>query len=239
MRDLGSTEVTVHRMYPAGREEPVFYSSLAGDSENCRQRLITALWEQLLALESPQWDHCQASGPGTFPLQVVYGPLGNPCLRIGGLPGPALSFSEGGGRVWAALSGRESDIGIDVAGSAEFPEDYPVGRVFSPEELQHALKLTGGVPAAACALLWSVKEAFVKALGCAFHFVDPLQVRVSPAVGVETGPDGGYTFPVALSEKSLSRFPPSVSRHVSVHARPLSQLWLSIAHLDRRPEVHD
>jgi hypothetical protein len=234
------TAVTVHRMYPPHRGGPVFYSSLSGDTENCKQRLVTALWEHLLALESPQWDHCQASDPGTsFPLQVVYGPLGNPCLRIGESRGPALSFSEGGGRVWAALSGGESAIGIDVAGSDEFPEDYPVGRVFNPEELQHAQRLTGGDTAAACALLWSVKEAFVKALGCAFHFVDPLQVRVSPSEEEAPGPDRGYAFPVGLSAKSLTRFPPSASRHVSVHARPLSQLWLSSAHLDRRLEVHD
>ena len=235
----GSTEVTVHWMYPPHRGGPVFYSSLAGDSENCRQRLITALWEQLLALESSQWDHCQASDPGTLPLQVVYGPLGNPTLMIGEFRGPALSFSEGGGRVWAALCGGESDIGIDVAGSDEFPENYPVGRVFNAEELQHAERLTGGDTAAACALLWSVKEAFVKALGCAFHFVDPLQVRVSPPDEEAPGPDSGYAFPVGLSAKSLLRFPPSASRHVSVHARSLSQLWLSIAHLDRRLEVHE
>lgn len=237
--EQGNAEVTVERMYPAHLKEPVFYSSLDSDTENCKQLLIAALWEELLARKSPHWDHCRASDKDTCPLQVVFGPLGNPLLMVGEFPGPAISFSTSGGRVWAALFGGESDIGIDVAGCDEFPGNYPMRRVFTPEELQHALRLTGGDPTAACALLWSVKEAFVKALGCAFHFVDPLQIRVSPPDEETPGPDSGYAFPVGLSAKRQSRFPPSASRRVSVHARPLSRLWLSVALLNRRPEVHE
>jgi phosphopantetheinyl transferase (holo-ACP synthase) len=158
---------------------------------------------------------------------------------VGEFRGPAVSFSEGAGKVWAALSGDESDIGIDVAGADEFPKNYPVHRVFHPEELQHALRLAGGDRANACALLWSIKEAFVKALGCAFHFVDPLQVRVSSPAEEAPGRDGGYVFPVGLSAKIQSRFPPSASRHLSVSSRPLSQMWLSIAHLNREAAVHE
>ena len=238
MTDQGNPEVTVHRMYAAGREEPVFYGSLAPNTEACRHLLISALWEQLLTLKSPLWDHCQASGRDTFPLRVVSGPLGRPDLQVGGFRGPAISFSEGGGTVWAALSGDDSDIGIDVAGAAEFPGDYPVHRVFHPDELRHGLKLADGDLAHACALLWSVKEAAVKALGCAFHRVDPLQVRVSPAEEAPGG-DGGYVFPVGLSAKGQSLFPPTDSRLLSVSSRPQSQMWLSIAHLNRRPEAHE
>lgn len=237
MTDQGNAEVAVQRMYLAGRGEPVFYGSLARDTEACRQLLISALWEHLLALKSPLWEHCQTSG--TFPVQVLSGPLGKPCLQVGGFRGPAVSFSEGGGKVWAALSGDESDIGIDVAGADEFPKNYPVHRVFHPEELQHALRLAGGDRAHACALLWSIKEAFVKALGCAFHRVDPLQVRVSPPAGEAPLRDGGYVFPVGLSAKNQSRFPPSASRRLSVSSRPLSQMWLSIAHLNRGATVHE
>ena len=67
-------------------------------------------------------------------------------------------------------------------------------RVFHEPELQEALSLTGGDLAGAAALLWSVKEAVAKALGCAFHSVSPRQINVYPAVGR----DGGYTFPVGL-----------------------------------------
>jgi hypothetical protein len=234
-----STGVTVQRMYSSGQQEPVFYGSLAPDTEDCRHLLTSALWEHLLAVKNPLWDHFQTSGRDNFPIQVVSGPLGRPDLRVGGFRGPAISFSEGGGSVWAALSGDDSDVGIDVAAAAEFSGDYPVHRVFHPEELRHGLRLADGDQANACALLWSVKEAAVKALGCGFHRVDPLQVMVSPPDGEAPGGDGGYIFTVALSAKGQSRFPPSAGRCLSVSSRPLSQMWLSIAHLNRRPEVHD
>ena len=174
-----------------------------------------------------------------MPIQLVSGPLGRPQLLVGESQGPAISFSEGGGKVWAALCGDESDIGIDVAGPDEFPRDYPVHRVFHTEELRHALRLAGGDLAAACALLWSIKEAFVKALGCAFHLVDPRQIQVYPAAEETPGQDGGYAFPVGLSAMAQLRFPPSASRPFWVHARPLSQMWLSIARLHRRAAVHE
>ena len=83
--------------------------------------------------------------------------------------------------------------------------------------------------ARASALLWSVKEAVVKALGCAFHFVDPRQINVYPAVGR----DGGYTFPVGLSGKALVRFPLYPGRCIWVRSLPRAQMWLSIALLNR------
>ena len=132
------------------------------------------------------------------------GPLGRPHLLVGEYRGPAISFSEGGGKVWAALCGDESDIGIDVAGTDEFQREYPFHRVFHAQELHHALRLAGGDLEKASALLWSIKEAVVKALGCAFHLVDPRQITVYPSAGEE---DGGYTFPVGLSGKALERFP--------------------------------
>ena len=52
--------------------------------------------------------------------------LGRPHLLLGKYRGPAISFSEGGGQLWAALCGDESDIGIDVAEADEFQqEDTP------------------------------------------------------------------------------------------------------------------
>jgi len=234
--DQDSAKITVHRMYFAGGGEPVIYGSLTPNTEGCRLPLISALWENLLTLGSPLWDHCQASGRDTFPLRVGSGPLGKPDFQVGAYRGPAISFSQGGGTVWAALSGDDCDIGIDVAGAAEFASGYPVHRVFHPEELRHGLRLADGDLAQACALLWSVKEAAVKALGCAFHRVDPLQVRVSPPVLEAAGKDGGYVFPVGLSAKNQSRFPPSTSRRLSVSSLPLGEMWLSIAQLNRRAE---
>jgi phosphopantetheinyl transferase len=167
-------------------------------------------------------------------MQVVRGPLGRPRLLLGEYRGPAISFSGGGGKVWAALCADESDIGIDAAGSDEFEGEYPFHRVFHPQELQHALQLAGEDLEKASALLWSVKEAVVKALGCAFHLVDPRQVTVYPSAGGAAGGDVGYTFPVGLSGKALARFPIAAGRFLWVRSFPRGKMWLSIALLNRQ-----
>jgi phosphopantetheinyl transferase len=168
-----------------------------------------------------------------FPIQVVRGLLGRPHLLLGEYRGPAISFSEGGGKVWAALCGDESDIGIDVAGTDEFQKKYPFHRVFHAQELQHALRLAGGDLEKASALLWSIKEAVVKALGCAFHLVDPRHITVYPPAAEAVGGNGGYTFPVSLSGKALVRFPIAAGRSLWVRSLPQKKMWLSIALLNR------
>ena len=203
----------------------------AGD----KHRLVSTLWDHLVARESPLGKGCQSSTSAAFPIQVVRGPLGRPHLLLGEYRGPAISFSEGGGKVWAALCGDGSDIGIDVAGTDEFQREYPFQRVFQPQELQHALRVAGGDLEKASALLWSIKEAVVKALGCAFHLVDPRQITVYPSVGETVGGDGGYTFPVGLSGKALMRFPMAAGRSLWVRSLPQVKRWLSIALLNRRP----
>jgi phosphopantetheinyl transferase len=238
----GCEGVTVHTMNPVHRRGPVFYASLPRDTETptgqetnreeTRRRLVSTLWDHLVALENPLWQSTRAS----LPLQVVRGLLGRPQLLVGEYRGPAISFSEGGGRVWAALSGDESDIGIDAAGPDEFHREYPVHRVFHPHELHHAARTVGGNPAEASALLWSVKEAVVKALGCAFHLVDPRQITVYPSEG--EGNDG-LTFPVSLSGKALERFPLTAGRSLRAQSFPQGKLWLSIALVDRKPAGHE
>jgi phosphopantetheinyl transferase (holo-ACP synthase) len=152
---------------------------------------------------------------------------------LGEYRGPAISFSEGGGNLWAALCGGPSDIGIDVAGADEFQKGYPFHRVFNDRELDHALRVAGGELGSAAALLWSIKEAVVKAMGCAFHFVDPLQLSVYPLTE-----EGGYgnIFPVNLSRKALMRFPNRSGRSIWVRSFPLAKMWLSIALLSRQTE---
>jgi phosphopantetheinyl transferase len=181
-------------------------------------------------MESPLWKHYQSSNRAAFPIQVVHGLLGRPYLLLGEYRGPAISFSEDEGNLWAALCADESDIGIDAAGSDEFLGEYPFHRVFHPQELQHALRLAGGHLEKASAMLWSVKEAVVKALGCAFHLVDPRQITVYPAAGE----NGGYTFPVGLSGKALVRFPMAAGRSLWVHSLSRRKMWLSIALLNRQ-----
>lgn len=244
--------LTVHVVSFVHRRGPVFYASLpygpcatetlkgcgANGAED-KRHLISALWDHLVAMESPLWKRCQSSNRAAFPIQVARGLLGRPHLLLGEYRGPAISFSEGGGKVWAALCGDESDIGIDVAGTDEFQRKYPFHRVFHAQELQHALRLAGGDLEKASALLWSIKEAVVKALGCAFHLVDPRQITVYPSTGGAVGGDGGYTFPVGLSGKALVRFPMAASRSLWVRSLPQRKMWLSIALLNRRPTGHE
>ena len=179
---------TVH-LVPGG--SVVFYASAPWNSATStvgtdrrtgnRRRLVAILWEHLRARESALWKRPLFSSPVAFPIQLVHDTLGRPRLRLGEHRGPAISFSTAGEAVWAALCGDGSDIGIDVAGSDEFPEGYPLHRVFHEQELERALELAGGNPASAAALLWSIKEAVAKALGCAFHLVDPRDIHVQPA----------------------------------------------------------
>jgi len=235
-------DITVQAASFDHRGGPVFHASLpcstgilkgnrtSGSGD--KHRLVSILWDHLTAMESPLWQGFHSSHGDAFPIHLARGPLGRPRLLLGESPGPAISFSEGGGNVWAALCGDESDIGIDVAGSDEFQKEYPFHRVFNDRELQHALSLTGGELGNASALLWSIKEAVVKALGCAFHLVDPLQINVYPSV---SGADGGYTFPVGLSRKALMRFPMGTDRSLWVRSLPHVKMWLSIALLNRQP----
>jgi phosphopantetheinyl transferase len=224
------------------RGGPVFYASLPSSTETSKghrtsgsgdkQRLVSALLDHLVASGSPFWKCFHSSHKAAFPMRLVRGPLGRPHLLWGGYRGPAISFSEGGGSVWAALCGDQCDIGIDVAGTEEFQKGYPCHRVFHDQELQHALRLAGGELGNASALLWSIKEAIVKALGCGFHLVDPLQINVYPSVAEG---DGGYTFPARLSGKALMRFPISAGRSIWVRSLPHVTMWLSLTLLKWQP----
>jgi len=207
---------------PCANEAPEEWR-MSGPGE--KNRLVSTLWDQLVAMESPLWKHRQSSNKAVLPIQVVCDALGKPHLLLGEYQGPAISFSEGGGKVWAALCGDESDIGIDLAGTDEFQREYPFHRVFHPQELQHALGLAGGDLEKASALLWSIKEAVVKALGCAFHLIDPRQITVCPSVGG----DGCYTFPVGLSRKAETRFSIAARGPLWVRSLLQKEMWLSIA----------
>jgi phosphopantetheinyl transferase (holo-ACP synthase) len=78
----------------------------------------------------------------------------------------------------------------------------------------------------AAALLWSIKEAAVKAMGCAFHLVDPLQICVDPS------PAEMDCFTVSLSGKTLVRFGMTACRCIVVHSFFREKTWLSIALLN-------
>jgi phosphopantetheinyl transferase (holo-ACP synthase) len=192
-------------------------------------QLVSILREHLVGMEGSPWADRRFSNRADWPIQVAHDPLGRPRLLLGECEGPAISFSEGGGKTWAALCGDASDIGIDAAGTDEFPKEYPFHRVFHSQELQLALRLTSGDLNKASALLWSVKEAAVKSLGCAFHLVDPRQICVSRS-GAEK--DDWHIFAVGLSGKALARFPMMASRCLWVRSLFQEKMWLSIALLN-------
>jgi phosphopantetheinyl transferase len=220
-------EITVNAVRFPHQGATVFYAGLPCDSDTIaghkadQIHLVSILREHLAGMTD------------NMPIQIVHDPLGRPRLLLGECEGPAISFSEGSGKIWAALCPDTSDIGIDAAGTDEFTEDYPFGRVFGVQELQHALNLTCGDLKKASALLWSVKEATVKALGCAFHLTDPLQLCVNPST-VEKD-----CFTVSLSGKAQARFPMIADQRIMVRSLFREKMWLSIALLNSRPKGHE
>jgi hypothetical protein len=130
--------ITVNDVSFVHREGSVCYASLpwgpgaAATSKGCgmdsagaKHRLVSILWDHIGATGRPLWKGPQCSDMAAFPLQVTCGPLGRPQITSGEYRGPAISFSESGGKVWAALCGDGSEIGIDVAETDEFPKEYP------------------------------------------------------------------------------------------------------------------
>jgi phosphopantetheinyl transferase len=221
------------RVAPGGCR--VFYASAperatAGSAGAARQaenrcQLVARLWEHLRAQDLTLWKNHPFSESAAGPLQIAHDALGCPRLLRGEHTGPSFSFSRAGERVWAALSGDESAVGIDVAGSAEFREGYPARRAFHAQELEQAVSVTCGDVASALALLWSIKEAVAKALGCAFHLADPLDIHIQ----LSTAEEGRFVFGVCLSGKARVRFPLAGRQPISVRSVSQANAWLSIA----------
>ena len=236
--------ITVHAANFDHLGGPAFYASLPGAGKTLnrggangaedKHHLVSILLDHARVSGSYLWKCRHSCDSAALPMRVVRGPLGRPCLLSGEYRMPAISFSEGGGKVWAALCGDASNIGIDVAAADEFQGEYPLHRVFHDQELQHALRLTERDLEKASALLWSIKEAVVKALGCGFHLVAPRQVHVYQTI--RGGRENGYTFPVCLSKKALVRTRTGVGRSIWVRSFPLDKMWLSIALLNGRSQ---
>jgi len=154
-----------------GPGDPVIYASdLAG--AGAKERLVRRL---LASLPGRETNGAVQPSPGTMSLELTA--LGQPRLFLGGQPGPAVSFSQAAGRIYAAIT-CTGQVGVDAAMPAEFEAGYPMARAFRSAELDWAKSLSGGATAGAAALLWALKEAAVKALGVGFHFLDPLAVEV-------------------------------------------------------------
>ncbi|MDQ7784558.1 MAG: 4'-phosphopantetheinyl transferase superfamily protein [Desulfomonilaceae bacterium] len=167
--------------------------------------------------------HCRGD------LQIASDEFGAPQLIVRGAEGPGISFSYSGNTIWAALCSNDRRCGIDLARTDEFVQGYPFHRAFHGEEFRSVLPVSNGNIMGAAALLWSAKEATVKALGCAFHLIDPLQVHVRLR-----GSSRGEVLLVAQLDGSVEKklFGGWVSR-IFLTAKFLGHGWVSVAVTNR------
>ncbi|MEK6196472.1 MAG: 4'-phosphopantetheinyl transferase superfamily protein, partial [Deltaproteobacteria bacterium] len=147
-------------------ESVVFASTPSGPG--AKQNLVSTLVQAMEIV-----DPYGRIPPGSPPLSLYKTPLGQPCLLLEDRPGPSLSFSHGEGQTWAAICNTGS-VGIDVAYPQEFAGAYPFARAFRPEEVDIVKMLGHNDISRGAALLWSAKEAAVKASGTGFNHFDPL-----------------------------------------------------------------
>jgi hypothetical protein len=182
---------------------PVAYASSPWSKDQVLKQLFAALAGQIPPDLGPWQD---------MPLQLVRGALGQPLVLSDGLPVLSVSFSQAGGRVWGALTAT-GRVGIDVAFAPEFPSDYPLQRVFSQEEFGRTGALMGGNPSRTAALLWSLKEAAVKALGVGFNHLAPREIIIGQGKLWRSG----YLFEV------------DAGCMVKTWARPEGEGWLALA----------
>jgi phosphopantetheinyl transferase len=165
-----------------------------------KARVLRALWRQATRLTSSWTDVTRC---GLADVEVRADGLGRPIAFVGTTPGPPISFAHSPGRTWGALNLGTSHIGIDSAIPDDFSERYPFDRAFHPREFSSALERTDGYGESAAALLWSIKESVVKALGCGFRLLDPLDLSVT----MERSTNDRLTFSVFLSKAARERLP--------------------------------
>ncbi len=158
-------------------------------------------------------------------VELIAGFLGKPELLIEGKRGPSVSFSHAVDSTWAALCPSGPSVGVDATDPGEFVGSYPFHRVFHAEELRLAAGATAGDRSDAAALLWSAKEAVVKALGCGFHLIAPLDVSILPR------DSSGWVTRAAIgfSETTLARFQALREATVRVVSLRESKAWVSTA----------
>ncbi|MDQ1081823.1 4'-phosphopantetheinyl transferase superfamily protein [Pseudoroseomonas cervicalis] len=145
-----------------------------------------------------------ASGRAPSSLRFVAGPAGRPELDPAlGLPGLRFNLSHARGLVACALA-LEDDVGVDVEALSRAARVADLAaRYFAPEEAAALARLPAERREAAFLRLWTLKEAFVKAIGQGLSFglerfalrLDPPALLRAPA---EAGPVSGWAFHQAM-----------------------------------------
>jgi len=200
------TNGTIHTLSRLVPEGIVVFAST--QSRRGLKHGLAYMLMQTLARLDPRWSLL----PDRDRLTLHESTLGGPYLLLGDQQGPSLSFSHGKERLWAAMSSK-GRVGIDVAYPEEFAADYPFARAFRPEELDSARAICHNDTARGAALIWSAKEASVKAIGTGFNRYDPLDVRVGAPI---------------LREQGIG-FEVLADRPIAVWARTEGTGWLCVA----------
>lgn len=183
--------------------------------------IVSRLFETFVAVgHSPKW----STHRNPPPVSLEYDELGKPRLKIGEFMGMAVSFSHVSDGIWAALSGPGQHLGIDAARAEEFEGDYPFHRAFHPEELCPPMPGVHGIRESA-AMLWTVKEAAVKALGVGFGLLGPLDIRVESLEDRNTH----YIPRILISCRSMRRIGLRSSPRMNVISFNHAATWVSVA----------
>lgn len=211
---------------------PILFSSAqsgpgdAGDprNETIELTLIAKLMNSLERSVTPFERRTPMSGAERGPCRIVRDHMGRPELLDGEGGRHSVSFSRVAGRTWAAWTPNGEHVGIDGAEASEFLGNYPFHQAFGLEEWHRALKKNGGDEREAAALLWSAKEAVVKAIGCGFRLVNPLQVTVLSAVEGDFEPGTA-----SVSGRGLRRMSLPESIQTYVISRRVERIWISLS----------
>lgn len=156
--------------------------------------------------------------------RVVSDRIGRPEVQLREGKKLSVSFSSCRNTEWAALATKGGMVGIDCAHPEDFPGTYPFHRVFLPEELTHVEQL-GLETCHGAAMLWAAKEAVVKALGCGFHLIAPLDVQITwSSKGIRTVPVA-----VTFSQRSQERYPNLEHLRVDLIVFAEYGSWLAVA----------
>lgn len=148
---------------------PLVFGSLPYEP-GARLKLATLLLERLGELV-PAW----AGAAARLSLASTY--LGQPRLLVDGRPGPGVSFSHAGDRIWGAVAAH-GRVGLELV-----PRSWrPSGAFPDSPGLREAARLlarVGAEPAEAPALLWALGSAALKAIGVGCRYTSPEQLSLT------------------------------------------------------------
>lgn len=206
-----------------------FHSIVGHHVSNARKNLLTGLMRKAASEKVIHaWDidrmqyreGCQ---------RVTHDVMGKPRVHRYEGSGPAVSFSYGADRLWAALGDCSIDIGVDIADPCDFQGNYPFHQAFLEADWSEVPCPLHRQSADAAAFVWSLKEAAVKALGSGFHYFGPLDVAIRRSQ--DRGGDMLFEFVFSPADHELAE---SV-RYVRVVAAAwrMGRFWLALASCGR------